>query len=61
MKIQITKTFGNLKKGQVVDRSDATALKLVKLGHAMLLEAKTEFKELKDVETKKFKGRTKTK
>lgn len=57
MKIEIIKTFGILKKGQIHDRADEVAKKLIKLGHAIA----SDDKELKVEATKEFKQRTKTK
>lgn len=55
MKIKIIKTFGHLKAGQEVDRTDATALKLIKLGHAVSLEDVKDNETFKELKTKKAK------
>ena len=56
------KTFGALKKGHVFDRVEATATKLVKLGHAVLDGVEDGIKEVKDLASKEFKvGKRNTK
>lgn len=53
MQIKIVKQFGNLRVGEIHDREDGTATKLIRLGYAIPAAAA---KELKQVETKELKG-----
>jgi uroporphyrinogen-III synthase len=59
MEILMLQHFGNLKKGQVYERGESTANKLVKMGIAKIVGK--EEKQIDDLETKEFKGRKKTK